>query len=107
MGRLSDLYSVADLAWVGGAIHAKVHNVLEPAAWGVPISCGPRFQNSQEAVALHDAGLLFVPQNPEQLRQRIIQTSSSLGILGQNTKSFAQNMSGASDKVLHAIFKNS
>jgi len=56
---------------------------------------------------LHDAGLLFVPQNPKHLRQHVIETSSSLGNLGQNTKSFAQNMAGASDKVLHAIFKKS
>ena len=107
MGRLSDLYSVADLAWVGGAMHAKVHNVLEPAAWGVPVSCGPRFENSQEAVALHDAGLLFVPQDPDHFRQHVIETSSSLSILGQNTKSFARNMAGASDKVFRAIFKKS
>lgn len=57
MGRLSELYAAGDLAWVGGAVHAKVHNVLEPAAWGLPLSCGPKYENSQEAKYLvdHDA----------------------------------------------------
>lgn len=49
MGRLSELYATGDLAWIGGAVHAKVHNVLEPAAWGLPLSCGPKYENSQEA----------------------------------------------------------
>ena len=58
VGRLSELYAVGDLAWVGGAVHAKVHNVLEPAAWGLPMTCGTRFDNSQEARHFVGLGLI-------------------------------------------------
>lgn len=64
MGRLSELYAVGDIAWIGGAVHAKVHNVLEPAAWEIPISCGPKYKNSQEAKHLVERGAIQVVEDP-------------------------------------------
>ena len=50
VGVLSDLYTVADLAWVGGGFHdAGLHSVLEPAAAGVPVLFGPRWRSSRAA----------------------------------------------------------
>jgi 3-deoxy-D-manno-octulosonic-acid transferase len=105
MGRLSDLYGVADFAWIGGAVHAKVHNILEPAAWGLPISCGSNFQNSQEAIALHNAQLLFTTSDSTKLRQYWVEKISQLDALGVKTHAFAKSMSGASDAVISSIFK--
>ena len=49
VGWLAELYRFADLALVGGSFKARVHNVLEPAAYGVPILTGPYIRNSCEA----------------------------------------------------------
>jgi 3-deoxy-D-manno-octulosonic-acid transferase len=53
-GVLGDLYGVATAAFVGGGFHgAGLHSVLEPAAFGVPVTFGPRHSNSRDAVLLH------------------------------------------------------
>ena len=51
MGELLFYYALSDLAFVGGSlINIGGHNILEPAALGVPIVCGPYMQNSKEIV---------------------------------------------------------
>jgi 3-deoxy-D-manno-octulosonic-acid transferase len=55
-GVLGDLYSLADVAYVGGGFHsAGVHSVLEPAAFGAPVLFGPRHERSREAARLIQA----------------------------------------------------
>lgn len=57
MGWLCELYGASDLAFVGGAMHHQVHNVLEPASHGLSIAFGPLYQNSHEAIKLVEASL--------------------------------------------------
>lgn len=57
MGVLGDLYALADIAFVGGGFHrAGLHSTIEPAAFGVPVLLGPRYQGSREAGLLIAAG---------------------------------------------------
>jgi 3-deoxy-D-manno-octulosonic-acid transferase len=52
-GVLGDLYSLADVAFVGGGFHtAGLHSVLEPAAFGAPVLFGPRISKSRDAQRL-------------------------------------------------------
>jgi 3-deoxy-D-manno-octulosonic-acid transferase len=60
IGLLPELYALADIAWVGGALHHRVHNVLEPACQGLFVCFGPRYQTSQEARQLVAEGLVKV-----------------------------------------------
>jgi 3-deoxy-D-manno-octulosonic-acid transferase len=52
VGILMALYQYADIAYVGGSFRQGVHNVLEPAVYGIPVVYGPRHTNSQEAQEL-------------------------------------------------------
>jgi 3-deoxy-D-manno-octulosonic-acid transferase len=60
MGELLFLYALADAALVGGSLVANGgHNLLEPAALGVPVLSGPHLFNFSEiAKLLRDAGAL-------------------------------------------------
>jgi 3-deoxy-D-manno-octulosonic-acid transferase len=49
VGHLSQLYQVADLAYIGGGFGKGIHNILEPAAFGVPIIIGPQYHSFNEA----------------------------------------------------------
>jgi 3-deoxy-D-manno-octulosonic-acid transferase len=60
IGVLPELYALADIAWVGGALHHRVHNVLEPACQGLFVCFGPRYHTSQEARQLVAEGLVKV-----------------------------------------------
>lgn len=49
MGELKQFYAAADVAFVGGSmVPAGGHNILEPAALGVPVLFGPYMNNFKE-----------------------------------------------------------
>jgi 3-deoxy-D-manno-octulosonic-acid transferase len=53
IGILTKIYSYADIAYVGGGFgNPGVHNILEPATFGVPIVIGPNYSHFAEAIAL-------------------------------------------------------
>ncbi|WP_016990810.1 3-deoxy-D-manno-octulosonic acid transferase [Flavobacterium sp. ACAM 123] len=57
IGILTKIYSYADIAFVGGGFgKTGVHNLLEPATFGVPIVIGPNYSNFAEAIALVNMG---------------------------------------------------
>jgi 3-deoxy-D-manno-octulosonic-acid transferase len=63
VGVLGQLYRLAGAAMVGGGFHgAGLHSVLEPAAFGAPVVCGPRDPHQRDAARLADVGgLVRVP----------------------------------------------
>jgi 3-deoxy-D-manno-octulosonic-acid transferase len=53
IGILTKIYSYADIAYVGGGFgNPGVHNILEPATFGIPIVIGPNYSHFAEAEAL-------------------------------------------------------
>ena len=53
IGELPSYYAAADVAFVGGSlVPIGGHNLLEPAAVGVPVLTGPSLDSTREAAAL-------------------------------------------------------
>lgn len=52
IGMLSSAYRYAHIAGIGGGFGKGIHNILEPACWGIPVVFGPRYRNFKEAVDL-------------------------------------------------------
>lgn len=69
MGELMRLFGTADAAFVGGSfIDRGGHNVLEPAAWQLPVLTGPSdFNFSEISRLLQEAEALWVVQDGRQL----------------------------------------
>lgn len=67
IGLLTKIYSYADIAYVGGGFGSPgVHNILEPATFGVPIIIGPNYSHFAEATALvHAKGCTSVTNEEE------------------------------------------
>lgn len=67
IGILTKIYSYAEIAYVGGGFgNPGVHNILEPATFGIPIIIGPNFNHFTEAVALvHQEGCVCVANQNE------------------------------------------
>lgn len=60
IGYLGKSYSYADIAYVGGAAgNTGLHNVLEPATFGIPIITGEHIQKFPEALQLEKLAGLF------------------------------------------------
>lgn len=67
IGLLNTLYRYGTVAYIGGGFGKGIHNTLEPAAWGLPVIFGPKYEKFEEArqfvarggaFAVHDAGEL-------------------------------------------------
>jgi 3-deoxy-D-manno-octulosonic-acid transferase len=67
LGVLATVYGAGLAAYVGGGFgRAGLHSVLEPAAWGVPVVFGPRWQDSRDAALLLEGGAgTALPQGRE------------------------------------------
>ena len=53
VGELAALYAAADVAFVGGSlVPIGGHNLLEPAALGLPVLTGPHYSNSKDIAEL-------------------------------------------------------
>lgn len=50
VGLLAELYQICEFVFVGGSFKGRIHNVLEPAAYGKPILTGPYYWNSAQAL---------------------------------------------------------
>lgn len=73
LGELLDFYAAADVAFVGGSlVPVGGHNLLEPAALGLPILTGPHNSNSEEAARLLIAGgAVAVVHDPQDLADKV------------------------------------
>jgi 3-deoxy-D-manno-octulosonic-acid transferase len=69
LGELADFYAAADVAFVGGSlVPIGGHNLLEPAALGVPVLSGPeQFASPELARALRAGGALTIVHDAAEL----------------------------------------
>ncbi|OIQ22581.1 MAG: 3-deoxy-D-manno-octulosonic acid transferase [Flavobacterium sp. MedPE-SWcel] len=72
IGILGKIYSYADAAYVGGGFGtAGLHNILEPAAFGLPIVIGPNHQKFPEAVALVQMGGCIAVKDKDEMEEAL------------------------------------
>ena len=70
IGILTKIYSYADIAYVGGGFgNPGVHNILEPATFGVPIVIGDNYSHFAEATALVNMGGCLSISNQNELNE--------------------------------------
>ncbi|MFN3639537.1 MAG: 3-deoxy-D-manno-octulosonic acid transferase, partial [Flavobacterium sp.] len=69
VGLLTKMYRYADWAYVGGGFgNPGVHNVLEPAVFGMPVIIGSNYNHFAEATDLVDLGGCISIKNSEELQ---------------------------------------
>ena len=70
IGLLTKIYSYADIAYVGGAAgKTGLHNILEPATFGIPIVIGQNFERFPEAKQLQQLAGLYSVIDPKELNE--------------------------------------
>jgi len=74
LGELAAMYAAADVAFVGGSlVPIGGHNLLEPAALGVPVLCGPYQANNKDIAAkLLASGAAAQVQDAAQLGEALL-----------------------------------
>lgn len=107
VGLLTKIYSYGTIAYVGGGFgNPGIHNILEPAAFGIPIVIGPNYSNFAEATELVNLGGCMVISGQEELKQtfdHLITDQISLREKGQICKSYIQDNKGATNRIMKVI----
>jgi 3-deoxy-D-manno-octulosonic-acid transferase len=68
VGMLNTLYPYGQVAYIGGGFGKGIHNTLEPAAFGLPVIFGPKYQKFEEARQFIARGGAFSVQNSAELK---------------------------------------
>lgn len=103
LGVLAHAYRAADLAYVGGALHNRVHNVLEPAYFGLPLLTGPKIQHSPEAMELKRSQGLFVIQNLRDVRIAWKIVEENRDKIRANNRQFLETGRGAAERIYQEL----
>jgi 3-deoxy-D-manno-octulosonic-acid transferase len=85
-----------------------VHNVLEPAVYGLPVLFGPKIQNSQEALSLIEEGsatIIYNKKDAYRVIKKLITDDKHRKKLGNISAEFVRNNIGATGKILEEINK--
>ncbi|APZ46004.1 3-deoxy-D-manno-octulosonic acid transferase [Polaribacter reichenbachii] len=72
IGILTKIYAAADLAYVGGGLKTGLHNILEPATFGIPVVIGDKYDKFKEAVDLVKIGGCISIKNQEEFTEAFI-----------------------------------
>lgn len=72
IGILTKIYAAADIAYVGGGLKTGLHNILEPATFGIPVIIGNKYDKFKEAVDLVKIGGCISIKNQEEFTNNLI-----------------------------------
>ncbi len=108
IGVLKYIYAYANVVYIGNGFGKSIHNVQEPAVYGVPIITGPHIHQFEEAKALKKLGALMTIESGQDLSQ-------TLDSLWQNpqlrqekaelTKNYVSSNLGATRKIINHLKK--
>lgn len=107
IGLLSRIYSYAHIAYVGGAVGATgLHNVLEPATFGVPIITGRNISKFPEAKELKELKALYTVSSSEEFADIILRLTNDEHLrraAGNISRNFVKKNSGATQLIIDHI----
>ena len=107
IGHLTKIYSYADVAYVGGAAgNTGLHNILEPATFGVPIVIGANYDNFPEAKRLRQLAGLYALASSEEcsaLLNKLFSDEKFRNKTGMIAGHFVNRNTGATQIIMNHI----
>ncbi|WP_109851558.1 3-deoxy-D-manno-octulosonic acid transferase [Aquimarina sp. AU58] len=109
IGYLSRVYSYADIAYVGGAMGTGgLHNILEPATFGIPIVIGKNFEKFREAKQLQKLAGLFSVSSADEFNQvlhKLVEDKKFREKTGMISGHFINSNTGATAMIMAYLIK--
>ncbi len=106
IGLLSAIYQYGDIAYVGGAFKGALHNILEPATFGMPIVIGPEFEKFHEAIELIELGGAFAISDADTFKKRMSFFFSEpfvIKIASEICKTYIKQNAGATEIIIRNL----
>lgn len=108
IGILSLLYRYGNAALVGGGFGKGIHNILEPAVYGIPVMFGPGYEKFHEAVEMVQNKIALPINDYEELKlnmKQFIDNKDYLNKKSSATKKFVESQLGATKIIMENIDK--
>jgi 3-deoxy-D-manno-octulosonic-acid transferase len=108
IGFLAKVYSLGTVAYVGGGFGAGVHNVMEPACFGIPVFLGPKWSGSREAALMLKRAGAFSVKHPDGLTNTlsdILDRDEWRTEAGQKALDVVKENLGATDNTIEELHK--
>lgn len=99
IGKLANLYQYGSFAYIGGGFTGSLHNILEPAVFGLPVIFGPKHKRFPEGQLFLDSGVGFSLAESSQLGQTVNYILENQAELRTNLEKLVESQSGAADKI--------
>lgn len=107
IGELASVYSLADIAFIGGGIFTPGgHNPLEPAQFGVPIVMGPHYENFRAIVDTLLASNAIAIVEPPQIGpaiHRLLSDTEAAHQMGQRACHVFDSHAGATETAAESL----
>lgn len=106
VGKLLEIYSIGNFAYIGGGFGVGIHSVIEPAGYGLPIASGPNVGNSKDANIYLEKGFLSIVNNENELVTWLISyitTPNKLMLISSEIKEFFNSQCGSTEKIFKEI----
>ncbi|MDB0614497.1 glycosyltransferase N-terminal domain-containing protein [Tenacibaculum dicentrarchi] len=107
IGVLTKIYSYADVAYVGGGLATGLHNILEPATFGIPIVFGAnKHKKFQEATDLLKLGSVTIVTNNEDFSSNFTTLKANANLrtkMGSENYHYIKNNIGATKIIMNYI----
>ncbi|HEY0307216.1 MAG TPA: 3-deoxy-D-manno-octulosonic acid transferase [Acidobacteriaceae bacterium] len=107
VGELASIYSLADVAFVGGSlVPSGGHNPLEPAQFAVPVVMGESFENFRAIVAsmrIADAIEIVSRQTLYPMLLALLTNPQRAAALGESGQRVFLSESGATERTVDAL----
>lgn len=107
IGVLRNLYQYATITYTGGGFTKDgIHNVLEPAAFGVPVIWGPNDEKYREAIGLRNAGGGIQIKDAPSFKnciEALLANNSLRNDIGNKAANYVKENAGATNATLAII----
>jgi len=101
IGDLAYLYRYGDLAYVGGGFGKGIHNILEPAIYGIPVLFGPNYKKFGEAENFIKMGAAKKIETTRDLEMAIqhFESPAIKSMVKKSLSVYFERQRGATDKI--------
>ena len=106
IGQLSNAYSYGSVAYIGGGFSGSLHNILEPAVFGLPVIFGPKHKRFPEGQAFIDHGFGFSINSTTEISTAIKTIETNYASIQEKELHFISENAGASMKIYNHITSN-
>ena len=107
IGELASVYSLANIAFVGGSlVAAGGHNPLEPAQFRVPVVMGPHYENFRAIVdqlRVQDAIRIVQPDAMQQELGAFLADEKTAHAMGERAYAVFSSEAGATTRAVEAL----